>query len=513
MGVVEEHTPAVCPSQAALYTADAVGAPTPPPSPAPSLREPAQAIPIALVSAVLLFDLVHFARTAAQALRTPYSRDYGEGCVLAMVQLLAERGTYFTSLQDYPFVHGNYPPVFPLLNLPGYLWLGPSLLMPRLLSVLATLALVVVLALFIRRETGRLALGAAFGLLLLGPWFVQTWAALGRVDMVACLFSVAGLYLFHGAGPDGRRRWLGYTFLWLAFFTKQNALLAPAAVVLGLAIDPLARRRAPRVLAEVTLPMVALFAVLSLATRGESFNHLVPYTAAADYEWARMGRAYRDFFTLIGPLVALILPVLLALGPSVIRGSSATAFVYWLLNLAGLVTISKAGAAQNYFIEPYIATLLLAALLLGQATRAGYALARASPVYVLVVALVVSLADMERGRSRTPPQEPQEFAELYATVRATPGDVLSEDLSALVLGHKPVLVEPFGALLISGRGLMSTERIVADCRQGRFALVVSDFRLRDLAGLDACLSERYESWKRLGPYELLRPRPAASPIP
>lgn len=493
-----------------MYYAEAVGDPTPPPSPGPSLREPALAIPTALLSAVLVFDLVRFGRTAAEAFKTPYSRDYGEGCVLAMVQLLAERGSYFTTLRDYPFVHGNYPPVFPLLNLPGYLWLGPTLLMPRLLSVLATLGLVLVLALLVRRETGSLVLGGSFGLLLLGPWFVQTWAALGRVDMVACLFSLAGLHLFHRSGPLGRGRWLGYACLWLAFFTKQNALLGPAAVVLGLALDPGARSRAPRVLAELALPLLGLFGVLCLVTGGEAFNHLVPYTAAADYEWDRMARAYRDFLTWIGPLLALILPAAVALGTSVLRGSTASYLVYWTLNLLGLVTISKAGAAQNYFIEPYVATLVLAALLLGQAARGSRAVARASTTYVLVTALVVTFADMERGRARLPPQEPQELAELYAIVRATSGPVLSEDLSALVLGRKPVLVEPFGALLISRRGLMSTDRIVADCRGGRFALVVSDFRLRDIAGLDACFSERYEVWKRLGPYELLHPREAAS---
>jgi hypothetical protein len=489
-----------------LYYAGAVGDPIPPPSSSPSLREPARAIPLGLLAAVLLFDLVRFARAGAEVLKTPFSRDYGEGCVLAMVQLLAERGNYFTSLRDYPYVHGNYPPVFPLLNLPAYLWLGPTLLVPRLLSVLATLGLVLVMARLVQRETGSVALGGSFGLLVLAPWFVQTWAALGRVDMVACLLSLAGLHLFLRSGPEGRGRWLGYLCLWLAFFTKQNALLAPAAVVLGLAFDPATRSRSPRVLAEVALPLLALFGALSLYTGGEAFNHLIPYTAAAHYEWERMGRACRDFLTLIGPLVALIVPSAVALGPAAIRGSTATYGIYWLLNLAALVTISKAGAAQNYFIEPYVATLALAALLVGQSARVSRALARAWPAYVLVVALVVTLADMERGRSRLPPQEPQELAELYAIVRSTSGPVLSEDLSALVLNHKPVLVEPFGALLISSRGLMSTDRIVADCRQGRFSLVVADFRLRDIAGMDACLSERYESWKRLGPYELLRPR-------
>jgi 4-amino-4-deoxy-L-arabinose transferase-like glycosyltransferase len=488
-----------------------VGDPTPPPSspPPPSLREPARAFPLALLAAIQLSDLVRFGHGAGEGIRTPYSRDYGEGCVLAMVQLLAERGNYFTSLRDYPYVHGNYPPVFPLINLPAYLWLGPTLLVPRLLSVLATLALVLVLVRLVRRETGSLVLGGSFGLLLLGPWFVQTWASLGRVDMVACLFSLAGLHLFHRFGPEGRGRWLGYACLWLAFFTKQNALLAPAAVVLGLALDPATRARTGRVLAEIALPLLGLFGTLCLVTGGEAYNHLIPYTAAAHYEWERMGRACRDFFTLIGPLVALIVPAAVALGSSAIRGSTASYLAYWLMNLAALVTISKAGAAQNYFIEPYVATLALAALLLGQAARASRAVARAWPAYVIVVALVVTLTDREKGRSRLPPQEPQELAELYAIVGATSGPILSEDLSALVLNRKPVLVEPFGALLISSGGHMDTDRIVADCRQGRFPLVVTDFRLRDIAGMDACLSERYESWKRLGPYELLRPRPAA----
>jgi hypothetical protein len=482
-----------------------VAAPTPLSS-SPSLREPVSAIPLALLGFLLLYDLVRFGGAAADVLRTPYSRDYGEGCVLAMIQLLAERGSYFPSLEDYPFVHGNYPPVFPLLNLPGYLWLGPTLLVPRLLSTVATVALVLLLARLIWRETGKAALGASFGLLLLGPWFVQTWAALGRVDMMACLFTVAGLHLFHRFGPEARGRWLGYACLWLAFFTKQNALLAPAAIVLGLAVDPTARSRSPRVLVELFLPLLALFGGLCLLTGGEAYNHLVPYTAAAVYEWERMGRATRDFYTLIAPLVALIVPASLALGSPVLRGSTAVYLVYWVLNLGALVTISKAGAAQNYFIEPYLATLLLAALLLGQAARTSRSAARAWPAYALVVGLAVTVTGMDRGRSRLPPQEPKEYAELYALVRATDGPVLSEDLSALVLNRKPVLVEPFGVHLISSRGLMKTDRILADCRQGRFALVVTDYRLRDIAGMDGCFAERYETWSRLGPYALLRPR-------
>lgn len=459
---------------------------------------------LVLLAGFLGYDAFRLGVRAKDLLETPYSRDYGEGCVLAMVQLLAERGNYFTSLRDYPFVHGNYPPVFPLLDLPFYLAFGPNLLAPRLLSLLATLGIVLVLGLLLRRETGRTLYASAFALAFVAPWFVQTWAALGRVDMLACLLSLLGLHLFLAHGED-RGRWLAYACFWLAFFTKQNALLAPAAVVIGLLADPATRRRAPRVAGEIGLPLLAQFGLLCVLTGGEAYRHLVPYTAAADYEWDRMLRAYRDFLVLAGPLVALVV-FALAVRPGPPRDRRRDVFLlYWLLNLAALPTLAKAGAAQNYLIEPYLATLLLAALLLHDATAEVPRAASAWPAFLLAAVAVASWADMERGRGRLPPQDAKELAELSAIVRATSGPILSEDLATLVVNRKPVLVEPFGTWLIAKHGLIDPSRIARDCEAGRFALVIVDFRLREIPGIETCLARRYESWSRLGPYELLRP--------
>src|SRR5262245_26514046 len=93
------------------------------------------------LAGVLSHSVVRFLHKAWLYLRSPYSRDYGEGCVLAMVQFLDERGTYFMDMGRYPFVHLNYPPVFPVLVWPLHRWLGPTLWVPRLLSLLATAGL------------------------------------------------------------------------------------------------------------------------------------------------------------------------------------------------------------------------------------------------------------------------------------------------------------------------------------------------------------------------------------
>src|SRR5262245_20535134 len=142
-----------------------------------------------------------------------------------MVQVLGLRGTYFTSLRDYPLVTGTYPPVFVGLVRLGELAFGPTIFFPRLLSILATLGLVAVLVALLRRITGDRVLALALGALFLAPWFVQTWGALGRVDMLALLFSVSGLLVFLRTGEDaGARRYLAFPLFWLAFFTRQNAL-------------------------------------------------------------------------------------------------------------------------------------------------------------------------------------------------------------------------------------------------------------------------------------------------
>jgi 4-amino-4-deoxy-L-arabinose transferase-like glycosyltransferase len=120
-----------------------------------------------------------------------------------MVQLLDERGTYFMDMRGYPYVHLNYPPVFPVLVWPFYRWLGPTLWVPRLLSILATAGILIAVFALARRFGHPRAMAAALAGLALCPWFVQTWAPLARVDMLAIFLSLAGLGVWpEPSGPD-----------------------------------------------------------------------------------------------------------------------------------------------------------------------------------------------------------------------------------------------------------------------------------------------------------------------
>ena len=274
------------------------------------------------------------------------------------------RGQLLLDLRDYPFVHGTtrrsfrseparvpaprpHPARAAILSVSGH---GGPRRGPGRRCV--------------RRETGDGRLAGSFALLLLAPWFVQTWAALGRVDMLACLLSLAGLHLFHRVGPDGRGRFAAYACFSLAFFTKQNALLAPAALVLGLRPRP--ARPVPKPRASWSRsPCPCSSCSGSFARRpaarptSTSFPTRPPLTTSGTGCGAPIGTSSPSSApSRPDPACALALdgrrhgshrelPRLLALEPRRSRHHR------------------KAGAAQNYFIEPYVATLALAALLVG----------------------------------------------------------------------------------------------------------------------------------------------------
>ncbi len=433
--------------------------------------------------------------------------------MLGMAQLLATRGNYFPDLTDYPYLIANYPPVFIGLVALGQRLLGPSLAFPRALGLLATLGVILALyaglRAFSRDRTSAALLASLFAL----PWFVITWAGLARVDTLAILFSLAGLAIVLRRGV-GAHAWPALVCFWLAFFTKQNALLAPAAV--GLALLTARDRRLGRALLAYALPLLALFGLLVAATRGQAYRHLVPYTAAAGYEPGRMGASYLQFALVAAPLLVLIVAALALVPRAFASGTGRILLAYFVLNLLALATIAKAGAAQNYFLEPWAATLLLAGFAWSRLVERWPKAAEARLAFLLAAGTVASLAFPSLHRlpqALRRPANAEEFLEATRLVRETQGDVLSENLSLLVVNGRRVLVEPFGVLLLARQGLLPTDRLTRDCEAGRFPLVIAEHRMWQIPGFGECLEGRYRLLAQLGPYQALVPRAKSTRLP
>jgi hypothetical protein len=460
-------------------------------------------------AALLGFFLWQFLAKAFLYLRSPFSPDFGEGQVLAQIQQVVRDGTLFADVHRYPMLLSNYPPVFVLLNAPGFRLFGPSLFQPRLLSLLATLALASFLFALVRRRTGDPWMAGSFALLVFAPWFVQTWAATARIDMPAQMLTVAGLYAFDRLWlRGGFRRHAPFVLFGLAFYTRQTTLVAPAAVLASLLIDRERRRDLPRALAAFAGPVLAVLFAITVASRGQAWLHLFPYAAAADYDLLHMARWYGSFLLLASPLVLLALAGLVLRPRAFFSGPNLPFTLFWLASLAALSTIAKEGAAQNYFVEPYVATLLMAGLALGVLVEAGAVGTRAWPAAVLLAAAAAGLVD--RDLKRLPqairaPDRAHAFIALHEAVRATEGPILSENMSVLVVNERRTWVDPWAVMLLTKKGLWDPSVLVGDCRREMFALIVTETRLREIPGFSECLDETYAPWMELGPYQLFRP--------
>jgi hypothetical protein len=127
------------------------------------------------------------------------------------------------------------------------------------------------------------------------------------------------------------------------------------------------------------------------------------------------------------------------------------------------------------------------------------------------VAAAVAIYTNAEGHRLPPPirhpERAQDFQELWKIVGETEGPILSDNLSVLVVNRKPVLVEPFGMLLLAQKGMFVPSRLVHDCETGRFPLIVNEHRLERIPGLETCLEAHYEAWKDVATYRLFRPRP------
>jgi hypothetical protein len=469
----------------------------------------------AALAALLAFFLWQFLARSLLFLRSPYSPDYGEGQVLALIQRMQLDGTFFGDLQRYPMVLSTYAPLFMLVNVPGYQLFGPTLLQPRLVSLAAALAVAGLLFGLLRRRTGDPWMAGAVALVFFAPWFVQTWAAMARVDMLAQMLTMAGLYAFDRLWErGGLGRYAPFLLFGAAFYTRQTTLVAPAAVLGSLLLEPRRRRDFPRALAAFAIPVAGVLLAMTVATGGQAWLHLVPYAAAAGYDLAHMARSYGSFLVLASPLVLLVLAGLARRPAALLRGPNLPLSLFWVLSLGALSTIAKEGAGQNYFVEPFLASLLLAGLALHALVAAGDVPRGAWATIVLAAAVAAGFFEYDHKRLHQAiraPERARAFAELDRMVKATEGPILSENLSVVVTSGRRAWVEPWSMMLLSNAGLWRSDVLAGDCRRGMFDLVVTEWRLLEIPGIAECLEEAYEPVADLGPYQAFRPRARSAP--
>jgi hypothetical protein len=205
---------------------------------------------LAGLAAILALQLLFFAVHAAHLLGYPYPLDYGEGPLLAQVDLL--RGgmpiwRLYGDPDQPPYAVVNYPPVYHLAAAALSLLTRNTLPAGRLVALAAALASVVALWLLAeeprtKNQEPRTSLSGWFSVLgsrflivlsFLALPVVREWAVLMRVDLLGVCLGLWALVVVQRNAGRQAVLWAALPFA-LSLLVKPSLIAAPAAALMWL---------------------------------------------------------------------------------------------------------------------------------------------------------------------------------------------------------------------------------------------------------------------------------------
>ncbi|MDX2177632.1 MAG: hypothetical protein SF028_14305 [Candidatus Sumerlaeia bacterium] len=444
-------------------------------------------------------------RYAANAVAFPYSLDREEGYLAAQARAVGEGHTIYPPIANRPWLVGNYPPTYPIGTAALASATGSELAAGRALSLLSALAALSLLGAAVWRATRQAELALLAAGHAAASWDWMSWLPYARVDFLAVGLAMGGLAAFLSAPARTRATLAGVLFC-AAFFAKQTQLAAPAAVMVAM-LAAGDRRGAFRFAAGTAGAALALLGVLVAITGGEAWRHLVEYNRN-EFTLAQVRVWLRHWLFFEGAAMAALLVAMAGIAargrcepsdpaPQPSDPATTVLLAYGVLAALTFAAAGKAGAAENYLIEPQLGLGALLALALHRlclplepgSPRWLRALNPAALLLVFLLLLGKSIPSERPG-----PLSPLSFSQRWATlgrgaapdpllseagaraelaVRAADGEVLSEDAVLLLRAGRPVFYQPFIMSQLAREGVWDSSAFDGALWEGRFALVVA----------------------------------------
>lgn len=428
-----------------------------------------------LVLGVLLIAAVgFFLFHSIEALEASVPLDYGEGTILVLARNLAQGRSIYPpakDLVDYPYILANYPPLYLVMTSFEGRWLGFSYATGRIMSVLATLACSLAIALIVFQATKDKMTTVIAGALFLCSPFVITWGCLARIDMVALAFSLWGI-LAAFRWPNSRLG-LGFSLLLFlaAIYTRQSHMLSgPLAVFVFLGAQ--SWRKAFLFATSLGIAVLSIGGFLNWLTDGGFVFHTI--TAMTDrFSVDRLCEWWGNNFYIYAPLVVLAMFELFHFIQS--RQWHWLIMAYLIGGIFSSLMVGRVGSHLNYFLEFIAAMSLLVGMALARWRKEIPAILHS--LLLLTLAFQICWSN-DKSRIFTSQVSIRrtfeaELRQLEKLIRSAPGPVLADEMmSALVVCNRDVLIQPNEFARMSGRGIWDQSPVVSDIRARKFALVL-----------------------------------------
>lgn len=467
------------------------------------------AIPLFFTFGMLTFFEHGPVARAFQSLAYPFQLDNVEGYLLDEALQLSAGQSIYRPITAKPYLVANYPPLYQAATAVFLRFGKPGLFFGRMLVLTSVLGICLCLFILALRA-GRQFLPALMAPFLFTVTFeLHSWIAYARVDLPSIFLTLLGLVCFLTEDTRTAKR-LSIFFFVLALMTKQTAIAAPGACFLFLLWRNW--RQALRFGVWLAFWVLLPTMILTGLTAGEYWRHTVTYNANA-MDWFKvrdvwlphLDRFYHFYLVAIAVCLVFFVSrficcgwrarqVDLTLNPNAEDHSPshriAVIFLYFVVSLLNVLTLAKAGSAENYLLEPLVAAALFVSAGIGWCLTEAFA-SRAPWLLrgVAVVVLVMTFLHADyllRGNlgGRAPivamfsravpdPQDMEGGTELLRTVYQSNGEVLSEDPIFLTLAGRRPPINPFILSQLAREGKWDQQPFIDEVEQKVFSSVIT----------------------------------------
>jgi hypothetical protein len=396
---------------------------------------------------------------------------YGEGAV-AHAARLARDGTAYLDVDPQRFVAANYPPLY--LHLAS---VGDPFVSGRIASIIATLAVGVIIFL-VARPAGRIVGAAlALGWLALAP--VAIWGPAVKPDLVALALTAVAVVTL-----DRRRELAAVAGFALVFaaLTKPTALLPAAALAAWLVWSD--RDAFVRFGFGAAVAIVAGAVTVYLDSVPDVWRHVVTWNALS---WS----ADQAVLLLVLGVVVIGVPLGIAAVSRAPRGARAA----YLAGALGIAILGgREGATINYLLDLTVAVMLSLAAV-APALRPRALLPLALLAQLVVGTLVIDPLRVVPGRVPSTGAWSDPLRGGADIAFHVDGRYLVEDSGLLArTGIEPVVDDLFLWSRLVERGIINADPIVNQVRDGQIDTVIAE---TDLEHLDAAPAFERQRWAGL----------------
>ena len=470
---------------------------------------------IAIIVYLSYFSALPIVRSI-KTLSFQFQVDNVEGYLLDQALKLKEGKPIYTSINDYPYLVGIYAPIFPLINALFLFFFKPTFFYGRLINLISYLLISFFAGLMIYNHKKKIIASLLTIVLFLSSYSVYIWASYYRVDFLAILFGIIGIYLV-----SKNKLNLSILFFTLSFYTKQTNIVPLLATIIFLLIKDW--KVGLKYILKFAIIILNIFIIQNLITHNEYAKNAIVYNinefsffdlkvwlghyyffyqylifliiSYAVY-WAIQKLAPKCFYSGSIKLLSLNLP-----RNVFIRGL----FLYFFISQLTLISTAKIGSAPNYLLEPILTLAIISGLITSQLLSflrnripskklnshserseesqtpfLKYIFITITIILLILHSYRITLHQRIQWANTTPDSSDNiKGKKILYILSSTNGEIITEYPIFAILSGKEVLFHPFIMTQLSKQNLWDQTKFVNDLKRKRFDFIITTTNILD----------------------------------